>query len=150
MKRVIILAFVLVLSVTVYAEDLFNEYGVWTALSNITITTGATRSAGPVDMTRGEKYFNFFIYSANDSMWTKLDVYGMMTYLKSDTTKSTLISTNTEYTGDHTTTFSDSLENASAFPYLFIKLTNMRADSSVTCYVYGYSRPTQKTILQLR
>ena len=148
-KYIIILC--LLFSMAGVADNTFNEYGVWHAIESTTLTAGQRTSAGPIDLLLSEKYFTFLVYGvATDSIYPKLDVYGMMTFTKADTVKGVLISSSSSYTADSTMVLADSLLDNEAFPFLFIQLSNIHPDSSGVFDVYGFSRPTQRTVLRVR
>lgn len=150
MRKYIIITCLLI-SFAVIADNTFNEYGVWHAIESTTLTAGQRTSAGPIDLSLSEKYYAFLVYGlATDSIYPKLDVYGMMTFTKADTVKGVLISSSTSYTADSTMVLADSLVDNETFPFLFIQLTNIHPDSTAVFDVYGFSRPTPRTVLRVR
>jgi len=134
-----------------FSADYFDEYGVWNPISGVTLGPSAARSAGPIDVTRNEKFINFLITgTTTDSLLLKIDVYGMMSDATADTVDGVLIGTKTEYTDGDAVAFADTLIGDNAFPFVFVRVTNSHPDSSAVVDLYGFTRPIQATVLQVR
>lgn len=136
---------------TAIADTVFNQFGVWHAIENTALGAGQVVSAGPIDVTTGETEINVLLYCvATDTTWVTLNVYGMMTYTLSDTTKGVLLGTKTEYTADSTVVFADTLEAGSAFPFLYIQVKNAHPSDADTIDAYVYTRPIQRSFIRAR
>lgn len=155
----IVIAFVLFTSVkwittfnTGTATTGFDEYGVWEAISSQSVASNQWVSVGPSSVSRLNKEINYHIYGvAANSLEANVDVYGMMSYSKADTSKAVKIASFSGYDKDSTITYADTLEASSDYPYIWIRLKNPGTNATAsTITLWVHARPIEKTVIQKR
>jgi hypothetical protein len=131
--------------------DGFNERGIWIAVSSQTIPHGGSRSFGVRDVTDRDLPFNIMAYgtTGGDSLRLTITLYGMMSYLLSDTTKVKIIKTvTTTVASGAVISLADTLDDVLMFPYLYGKVTNNASDSSAIVTLWVYMRARETNIAQ--
>jgi hypothetical protein len=125
--------------------DTFNEYNVWNAVESDTLDGGESVSFGTFEMTDRDEPFSVLVYATTDaeSLEFTINIYGMMTYELADTLhRITLYASGAQKQAGVTYVFSDTLDDAESFPFIYGDITNDHADTAATFDVFLYSRPS--------
>ncbi len=124
----------------------FDDRGVWNPVSGATLAGEAVVSFGPIDVSDRERELSFTVSgnSGDDSLTVKIDLYGMMSANASDTTVALEVFSGTYRVVTDAVTIADTLSGANQYPYLFGRLTNVDADSSIAGVdAWLYMRPRE-------
>lgn len=137
------LATVLLIAAFGYAQQ-FDDRGVWHPVTGVTLATGASRSFGVLDVSDMDNIFTVLVSGTGDSMVVTLTILGMMSPNIADTAKSVTVYTSTSHVKTAATAFSDTLEGATRFPYLYGTITNADADSTLSAVnLWLYMQPRE-------
>lgn len=130
----------------VATAGVFDDRGVWHPVNGASMAKSAVTSFGPIDVSDRERELTFMVFgnSSDDSLTVKIDLLGMMSPNAIDTAKTLTVFTGTYRVFADAVTIADTLDDAEQYPYLFGRITNVDADSSLTG-VHGwlYMRPRE-------
>lgn len=122
----------------------FDNRGVWHPVTATTLAKSQSVSFGIIDVSDMDNIFTVLISGTGDSLVTKLDVLGMMSANIADTAKSVTVLSTTQHKDAVAVAYTDTLEGATRFPYLYLKLTNADTDSSLANVdVWLYMQPRE-------
>ena len=97
------------------------------------MTKSTVVTFGPIDVSDRERELSFMVYcSTSDSLNVTITLLGMMSPNASDTLKSLSIFSGTYHTINDAITIADTLNGNTQYPYIFGRVTNSDADSTLT------------------
>ena len=144
MRIVLITLVAALLSIAPATGAQFDIRGVWHPVTATTLAKSQSVSFGIIDVSDMDNIFTVLISGTGDSLVTTLTVLGMMSANIADTSKSVTVYSSTQNKDALATAYSDTLEGTTRFPYLYCKVTNSDADSSLTGVdVWVYMQPRE-------
>jgi len=141
---------ILIICSSVFADDFFDDRGVWQAINAVTLEDSERVSFGVIDVSDRESELNILVYGTgpDDSLVFTLTIYGMMSADLADTNQSTSIFSSTQNLDEGGIALADTLDDNQMFPYLYGNIYNINGADSTEFDLWFFMKPRNVTVLK--